>query len=154
MRQRPPSSTLFPYTTLFRSAVDLTLLCKQRGQPLSFNNRRVRIVVDPIQVRLSLLEITLRLQQSRQFHGDFGRGGLQICRRDRKSTRLNSSHSQISYAVFCLNATASTELYTLSLHDALPICGRPHPAVQAARPTAVVQQPSRPDCRRPDPGTS
>src|SRR2546430_1128331 len=63
--------------------------------------------------------------------------------RDRKSTRLNSSHSQISYAVFCLkkkkhteyhyhfnllfffffffNDTATTEIYTLSLHDALPI---------------------------------
>src|SRR2546430_128946 len=49
---------------------------------------------------------------------------------DRKSTRLNSSHSQISYAVFCLknnnrsfffNDTATTEIYTLSLHDALPI---------------------------------
>src|SRR5574340_408675 len=50
---------------------------------------------------------------------------------DRKSTRLNSSHQKISYAVFCLkkkkiffffNDTATTEIYTLSLHDALPIC--------------------------------
>ena len=45
---------------------------------------------------------------------------------DRKSTRLNSSHLRISYAVFCLkkfffNDTATTEIYTLSLHDALPI---------------------------------
>src|ERR1039458_9083120 len=40
---------------------------------------------------------------------------------DRKSTRLNSSHFSISYAVFCLNARANTEIYTLSLHDALPI---------------------------------
>src|SRR2546430_1496195 len=53
---------------------------------------------------------------------------------DRKSTRLNSSHSQTSYAAFCLkkkkpqhliffffNDTATTEIYTLSLHDALPI---------------------------------
>src|SRR5688572_3283641 len=40
---------------------------------------------------------------------------------DRKSTRLNSSHSQISYAVFCLNHTPTTQFYTLSLHDALPI---------------------------------
>src|SRR5437868_2625905 len=40
---------------------------------------------------------------------------------DRKSTRLNSSHVSISYAVFCLNATAPPELYALSLHDALPI---------------------------------
>src|SRR6201989_205957 len=41
---------------------------------------------------------------------------------DLKSTRLNSSHVEISYAVFCLNDTAPTEIYTLSLHDALPIC--------------------------------
>ena len=54
-------------------------------------------------------------------------GVLPICiGRDRKSTRLNSSHDDISYAVFCLkkfffNDTATTEIYTLSLHDALPI---------------------------------
>src|SRR5690348_15858013 len=41
--------------------------------------------------------------------------------RDRKSTRLNSSHPSISYAVFCLKNTAPTEFYSLSLHDALPI---------------------------------
>src|SRR5438132_992826 len=41
--------------------------------------------------------------------------------KDRKSTRLNSSHTVISYAVFCLNVTTLTALYTLSLHDALPI---------------------------------
>src|SRR6476646_445018 len=40
---------------------------------------------------------------------------------DRKSTRLNSSHTVISYAVFCLKDSATTEIYTLSLHDALPI---------------------------------
>src|ERR1035441_2083932 len=43
---------------------------------------------------------------------------------DRKSTRLNSSHLGISYAVFCLKETATTEIYTLSLHDALPISYR------------------------------
>src|SRR3990167_3049607 len=41
----------------------------------------------------------------------------------RKSTRLNSTHSQISYAVFFFNDTATTEISTLSLHDALPIYG-------------------------------
>src|SRR3970282_2004682 len=40
---------------------------------------------------------------------------------DRKSTRLNSSHITISYAVFFFNDPATTEIYTLSLHDALPI---------------------------------
>src|ERR1039458_2927802 len=66
-------------------------------------------------------------------------------RPDRKSTRLNSSHLGISYAVFCLkkithkslslralrdfffNDTATTEIYTLSLHDALPISEGPEP---------------------------
>src|SRR3984893_5970066 len=41
---------------------------------------------------------------------------------DRKSTRLNSSHVDISYAVFCFKDTATPEISTLSLHDALPIC--------------------------------
>src|ERR687897_53160 len=43
---------------------------------------------------------------------------------DRKSTRLNSSHLLISYSVFFFNDTATTEIYTLSLHDALPISPR------------------------------
>src|SRR5207249_2995567 len=47
--------------------------------------------------------------------------------RDRKSTRLNSSHVSISYAVFCLNAPTTVETYPLSLHDALPICLRTRP---------------------------
>src|SRR3712207_1465764 len=47
--------------------------------------------------------------------------------RDRKSTRLNSSHANISYAVFCLKDTAPTEISTLSLHDALPIPERVPP---------------------------
>src|SRR5947208_2881329 len=52
---------------------------------------------------------------------------LHPLQRDRKSTRLNSSHQIISYAVFCLKHTAPPELSTLSLHDALPICGAcPH----------------------------
>src|SRR6516165_10241205 len=138
MMRRPPRSTLFPYTTLFRSPVPPGSVDQPSGQA--------------------------------------GRGAAPAG--DRKSTRLNSSHSQISYAVFCLkkkkskhargiagnkdqtlswrrrdathrphdppgrcapvlsqwrptsplsvhffffNDTATTEIYTLSLHDALPI---------------------------------
>src|SRR5215472_6943154 len=124
MIRRPPRSTLFPYTTLFRS--------KRAGHPDERNFTREGV----------------------------SRPGL-----DRKSTRLNSSHLGISYAVFCLkkkrkinngesetrrhhvydlvrnvvhvylfaddvrirvqffffNDTTPTEIYTLSLHDALPI---------------------------------
>src|SRR6267378_1977234 len=126
MLLRPPRSTLFPYTTLFRTR------CGRRAPSC---NRPARLLRRP--------------------------------GRDRKSTRLNSSHVEISYAVFCLkkkkendrvwaayeavvphldlhdakvvflqeknallgpaaavfffNDTATTEIYTLSLHDALPI---------------------------------
>src|SRR5688572_31604964 len=65
MIRRPPRSTLFPYTTLFRSHQFAVLV------------RRSQYRIGKIEERLELLE-------------------------DRKSTRLNSSHSQISYAVFCL----------------------------------------------------
>src|SRR6267142_571467 len=54
---------------------------------------------------------------------------------DRKSTRLNSSHMSISYAVFCLNDTATPEIYTLSLHDALPIYATPAPRLPIANRT-------------------
>src|ERR1041385_7476028 len=93
MIRRPPRSTLFPYTTLFRSI--------QQCLPWSSAH--------PMSTTGSASGTT-----------------------DRKSTRLNSSHGYISYAVFCLkknkltfsiffNDTATTEIYTLSLHDALPI---------------------------------
>src|SRR2546430_13672369 len=68
MIRRPPRSTLFPYTTLFRSS------------PHAEADGRELFVSDPIQG---------------------GQNGS-LTKRDRKSTRLNSSHSQISYAVFCL----------------------------------------------------
>src|SRR2546427_1527619 len=72
MIRRPPRSTLFPYTTLFRSA----------------HHRAAR----PLQGPVAALEERRRR---------FGREPLERSE-DRKSTRLNSSHSQISYAVFCL----------------------------------------------------
>src|SRR5690348_3100502 len=131
MIRLPPTSTLFPYTTLFRSP----------GQ-----TRRFRSYPRPTEALWKLGRQRLR------------------ARGDRKSTRLNSSHPSISYAVFCLkkkiyayssrlylfyksscysgatvalniselksklfvqfcffNDTATTDIYTLSLHDALPI---------------------------------
>src|SRR5688572_31861283 len=79
MIRRPPRSTLFPYTTLFRSPAAVWIRrsgqCRPRLPP-GVPPRRLRVL-----------------------HGGTpggSRGG------DRKSTRLNSSHSQISYAVFCL----------------------------------------------------
>src|SRR6266536_1572417 len=94
MIRRPPRSTLFPYTTLFRSSVG-------------------RLLRHPCRCRA---------------------GPREHPAEDRESTRLNSSHEWISYAVFCVikklldialslffDDTATTEIYTLSLHDALPI---------------------------------
>src|SRR2546430_16831192 len=88
MIRRPPRSTLFPYTTLFRSLVDAERDVTQRDD--------VRLV----DLR-DVLEDDHRRARRRRQRRD---GGLfeDSRRRDRKSTRLNSSHSQISYAVFCL----------------------------------------------------
>src|SRR6201995_1468825 len=153
MIRRPPRSTLFPYTTLFRSGGDPG--ADPGGQPRSRNRPRL------------------------------------LRRQDRKSTRLNSSHTVISYAVFCLkkkthllarlrrqapnpplrlprvklhqhrvvllayraacrffNDPAPAEIYTLSLHDALPISlastrrglrpdGGPRPALAPPRHRGV-----------------
>src|SRR2546430_13100219 len=68
MKRRPPRSTLFPYTTLFRSGD-----------------------ADDLGLNITCLDTAGRSRQAEL-----------ACQRDRKSTRLNSSHSQMSYAVFCL----------------------------------------------------
>src|SRR2546430_13527160 len=86
MIRRPPRSTLFPYTTLFRSAVH----CVIAEVPIDRRGRRVA---------------ARRHEQQRVAIGRRGgdkSGRDRRSRTDRKSTRLNSSHSQMSYAVFCL----------------------------------------------------
>src|SRR5256886_12046336 len=100
MIRRPPRSTLFPYTTLFRS--------REVGRVKKFESGVIR---DPITVppTMTIREV-LDLTRSRSISGVpvvVGRKAVGIVthrdlRLDRKSTRLNSSHSQISYAVFCL----------------------------------------------------
>src|SRR5437762_4341082 len=91
----PPTSTLFPYTTLFRSrARDLELehLCAIRLDALSVGRDRRR-------GRPGLLPAAGAGDRSALEHR---RGLLERFSEDRKSTRLNSSHRCISYAVFCL----------------------------------------------------
>src|SRR2546422_7398913 len=87
MIRRPPRSTLFPYTTLFRSQVALVLL-----------GHRVERVVDRgggcVRRELHRDRIAQHRVGERADRGGHGQ--------DRKSTRLNSSHGYISYAVFCL----------------------------------------------------
>src|SRR2546430_5934093 len=94
MIRRPPRSTLFPYTTLFRSQNSL-VSAGFEGNPLGYirlhRGAPHRARADP---------------RVRADGGAAARGAIaaEPCARraDRKSTRLNSSHSQISYAVFCL----------------------------------------------------
>src|SRR3712207_9463289 len=86
MIRRPPRSTLFPYTTLFRSGVLPDL--PSSGQQLSG-----QVLDQPGQVDPAFLRV-----EDRPFLGDRRR----VDPGDRKSTRLNSSHANISYAVFCL----------------------------------------------------
>src|SRR2546430_8663407 len=98
MIRRPPRSTLFPYTTLFRSA------CRSRGR----GARPAR--VDPPGADAQAVEGAPgsegRARPGGCAHRARERGGRSA--RDRKSTRLNSSHSQISYAVFCLKKKKMT----------------------------------------------
>src|SRR3712207_8254719 len=87
MIRRPPRSTLFPYTTLFRSKAGTLAAPRPSRRPVETGG-------------LGILGTQMILH---------GKGGEQyhLCpqdpQTDRKSTRLNSSHANISYAVFCLN---------------------------------------------------
>src|SRR2546430_8375393 len=86
MIRRPPRSTLFPYTTLFRSAILVLFIGGLKRGVL----RSVAALAGDVDEQHDFAFVGCE------------RRGLTI---DRKSTRLNSSHSQISYAVFCLKQT-------------------------------------------------
>src|SRR2546430_7146909 len=95
MIRRPPRSTLFPSTTLFRSRLRVV-------------DPRVALGDHADELVLLLAQVVNQLQRAFPTHGERQNGVREQHRianrqnRDRKSTRLNSSHSQISYAVFCL----------------------------------------------------
>src|SRR2546427_5714592 len=91
MIRRPPRSTLFPYTTLFRSPVRAPAHSHScRLRPHRFPPNRAAVAPDT------------NVMRSTETSHLAVRGGRTSVVVDRKSTRLNSSHSQISYAVFCL----------------------------------------------------
>src|SRR2546430_10395867 len=101
MIRRPPRSTLFPYTTLFRSKkkskarisfTESDPACFEMDEP----NKRVRLP------KLGWVKCRF----TRHIEGQPN----SVTVKDRKSTRLNSSHSQISYAVFCLKNKKDTSL--------------------------------------------
>src|SRR3712207_6927986 len=89
MIRRPPRSTLFPYTTLFRSEATLG------SEVMRELERRV------------LLRVLDRKWREHPYEMDYLRAGIHL--RDRKSTRLNSSHANISYAVFCFKKKKKRE---------------------------------------------
>src|SRR3712207_8523459 len=98
MIRRPPRSTLFPYTTLFRSVV--RPLGGGPKTPEGILDRSV--VAGPSQFLKPLcLSLEKRLVHTVQFHVGVLLRSV-VVEADRKSTRLNSSHANISYAVFCL----------------------------------------------------
>src|SRR3712207_7292925 len=93
MIRRPPRSTLFPYTTLFRSAVDaLSPVALPAAVPVLFWASEDDTVVD----KARNADVC-----AAQVIADGGHATV-VETEDRKSTRLNSSHANISYAVFCL----------------------------------------------------
>src|SRR5690348_18080943 len=102
MLRRPPRSTLFPYTTLFRSLIEGGK--DQDGDPLYY-------ISDVIRRQCEAPDFVRDLRRHTKLHprarmrwyaaGTEKGGGDFIKREDRKSTRLNSSHPSISYAVFC-----------------------------------------------------
>src|SRR3712207_8563466 len=99
MIRRPPRSTLFPYTTLFRSMLRLTITGYGAAHVLPGGGAAAATVTyealrhrgfDPVRVGTALAAVSVLV---------YGALGTIL---DRKSTRLNSSHANISYAVFCL----------------------------------------------------
>src|SRR3712207_8796371 len=93
MIRRPPRSTLFPYTTLFRSVIGIAEAVSYCGQRLE----------DVHVLSVSTTNYPFRIGERQQLGGLVGWGPKIIeTFIDRKSTRLNSSHANISYAVFCL----------------------------------------------------
>src|SRR5256885_10686393 len=154
MIRRPPRSTLFPYTTLFRSRSHSQTLCRV-GRPNSRRNSwstwlsHSSIARDPAGTPANFSGTPVVWQTASS--------------RDRKSTRLNSSHLVISYAVFCLKKKKNTPRRLPRRHNTLfssttskpktpggelraGIHRRPHAGTELAhsvgRPVARVVQPS------------
>src|SRR3712207_8616576 len=100
MIRRPPRSTLFPYTTLFRSDKKLKEKQEKEDQKIYAENKKTGQSIKKPQEESEKGE---GKKEDADNAGIASSGGL-----DRKSTRLNSSHANISYAVFCLKKKKKT----------------------------------------------
>src|SRR3712207_7132418 len=97
MIRRPPRSTLFPYTTLFRSTITITWSAPSTGNPLTYVIERAAVAGDFQPVGQPVVAPATGFSDTSAVEGT-----AYLYRvKDRKSTRLNSSHANISYAVFC-----------------------------------------------------
>src|SRR3989442_6277777 len=97
MIRRPPRSTLFPYTTLFRSTVNAA------GQTTNSTPMSLGKAIHELRPNITENQASQQAQRAEK-------QAKKTERTDRKSTRLNSSHVRISYAVFCLKIQASLRL--------------------------------------------
>src|SRR3712207_8311326 len=96
MIRRPPRSTLFPYTTLFRSAHEEALSQYAHERLRAMNSVRI---IGQAKGKGAIIAFEMKGAHAHDVATVIDRQGLAV---DRKSTRLNSSHANISYAVFCL----------------------------------------------------
>src|SRR3712207_8854833 len=102
MIRPPPRSTLFPYTTLFRSAANTRELARDAAELVEVEYEPLEVIVDP------------------------ERASDPDAPQDRKSTRLNSSHANISYAVFCLKKKKNVTRVA-----GICLCGMPIKSIDA-----------------------
>src|SRR3712207_8977813 len=114
MIRRPPRSTLFPYTTLFRSAYakfeEPGTYATTVTQPSFFRDYLLEQLRPLVQDYGATIEVGVSAQEIPypyvfESGDELAHGGISAA--DRKSTRLNSSHANISYAVFCLTKTSA-----------------------------------------------
>src|SRR3712207_8241058 len=101
MIRRPPRSTLFPYTTLFRSPLGFPR--RSTSRPQGGGGATVEVVVPGLPFRGSRARRAGLPDEETRAHA----AGAASAAADRKSTRLNSSHANISYAVFCLKTNTN-----------------------------------------------
>src|SRR5471030_1635334 len=130
MIRRPPRSTLFPYTTLFRSEIKDRVLVVEARQDLSFRDRLLARSEEHTSELQSLRHLVCRLLLEKKkfhivpyqyLHISFlvsGRNAFYVF----NTGSVLIFNALVSYLLFFFNDTATTEIYTLSLHDALPIC--------------------------------
>src|SRR5437762_3019209 len=132
MIPRPPRSTLFPYTTLFRSQAELA----HRGVPPGKHRLpadRPAAAVDPRRgrrlralarrARRDLRRGTGRDHRSEEHTSELQSPMYLVCRLLLEKKKIKILHSRRTSSSYFLNDTAPTTIYTLSLHDALPISG-------------------------------